>query len=164
MEKKKTFFGRLLATVWGALGSIFKHVMTGAEKTFNELPEETKDALIHGSGVLDFINKNVGKLPEEIEAGLLETFPDLDVESLKTGFLALCKVWNIPVNEDTLPDIIAKIQAHISSFEGNTWKNIMNGAANLVAIFLAPAGTKFAAIASLMEYVYQTYFNKKENK
>ena len=157
----KTFFGRLIANVWGALGSIFQHVMTGAEKTFNELPQETKDALIHGSGVLDFINKEIGKLPEEIEAGLLTTFPDLNVESLKAGLFAICKALNIQVDENSLPDMIAKLQAHITSLQGNTWDAIMNGAANILAIFLAPANTKFAAVASLMEYVYQTFFKKK---
>lgn len=162
MAKKKTFFGKLIAAVWGALGSIFQHVMSGAEKTFNELPEETKDAIIHGSGILDFINKEVGKLPEEIEAGLKEMFPDVNEESLKAGLLAICKGLNIGVDENSIPDMIGKLQAHISSLEGNVWDAITQGAANVLAIFLAPAGTKFAAVASLMEYVYQTFFKKSK--
>jgi hypothetical protein len=161
MSQNKTFFGRLLATVWGALGSIFQHVMTGAEKTFNELPQETKDALIHGSGVLDFINKEIGKLPEEVEAGILAAFPDINADSLKSGLLAICKALNIGVDENSITDIISKLQAHITSLQGNVWDAIMNGAANILAIFLAPAGTKFAAISTLMEYVYQTFFKKK---
>jgi hypothetical protein len=158
----KTFFGRLIATVWGALGSIFQHVMTGAEKTFNELPQETKDALIHASGILDFLNKEVGKLPEEIQAGLLASFPDINIDTLKSGLFAICKALNIPVDENSVPDMITKLQAHISSLQGNTWDAIMNLSANVLAIFLAPVGTKFAAVTSLMEYVYQTFFAKKK--
>lgn len=161
MSQNKTFFGRLIESVISFFGSIFKHVMEGAEKTFNELPQATKDALIHGSGVMDFINSQVGALPQDIEAAILEKFPDLDIKSLTSGLLAVAKGFNLPVDENSLTDIIAKIQAYLKSLEGNVWDAIVQGAANIVAIFLAPAGTKFGAIASLMEYVYQTFFKKK---
>lgn len=160
MAKNKTFFGRLIASVVGFFGSIFKHVMEGAEKTFDELPKETQDALLHGSGVMDFINSQVDGLPEDIEAAILEKFPDLDMNSLKTGLLAVAKGFKLDVNENSIHDIITKIQAYLKSLEGNVWDAIVNGAANIIAIFLAPAGTKFGAIASLMEYVYQTFFKK----
>lgn len=160
--KNKTFFGRLIADVVGALGSIFKHVMNGAEKTYNELPQEAKDALLHGSGVMEFINSTVGKLPEEIEAGILEKFPDLDAEKLKAGLLQISKAFNLGVDENSITDIISKLQAYLNSLEGNVWDAIVQGAANILAIFLAPAGTKFAAISSLMEFVYQTFFKKKK--
>jgi hypothetical protein len=158
---KKTFFGKLISTVIGFFGSIFKHVMEGAEKTYNELPEETQQALLHGSGVMDFINSQVGAIPADIEAAILEKFPDLNITSLTTGLLAVAKGFNLNVDENSLSDIITKIQAYLKSLEGNVWDAIVQGAANIVAIFLAPAGTKFGAIASLMEYVYQTFFRKK---
>jgi hypothetical protein len=161
MSQNKTFFGRLIASVVSFFGSIFKHVMEGAEKTFKELPQATQDALIHGSGVMDFINSQVGAIPADIEAAILEKFPDLDIKSLTSGLLAVAKGFNLNVDENSLPDIIAKIQAYLKSLEGNVWDAIVQGAANIVAIFLAPAGTKFGAIATLMEYVYQTFFKKK---
>lgn len=161
MAKNKSFFGRLIASVVSFFGSIFKHVMEGAEKTFDELPQETQDALIHGSGVMDFINSQVGELPENIEAAILEKFPDLNIDSLKSGLLAVAKGFKLNVDENSLADIIAKIQGYLKSLEGNVWNAIVQGAANIVAVFLAPAGTKFGAIASLMEYVYQTFFRKK---
>lgn len=161
MSKDKTFFGRLIASVIGFFGSIFKHVMEGAEKTFNELPKETQDALLHGSGVMEFINTQVDALPEDVEAAILEKFPDLNMDSLKVGLLAVAKGFKLDVDENSLHDIVSKIQAYLKSLEGNVWNAIVNGAANIVAVFLAPAGTKFGAIASLMEYVYQTFFKKK---
>ena len=161
MSKDKTFFGRLIASVIGFFGSIFKHVMEGAEKTFNELPKETQDALLHGSGVMEFINTQVDALPEDVEAAILEKFPDLNIDSLKVGLLAVAKGFKLDVDENSLHDIVSKIQAYLKSLEGNVWNAIVNGAANIVAVFLAPAGTKFGAIASLMEYVYQTFFKKK---
>jgi hypothetical protein len=161
MSKDKTFFGKLIASVIGFFGSIFKHVMEGAEKTFNELPKETQDALLHGSGVMEFINTQVDALPEDVEAAILEKFPDLNMDSLKAGLLAVAKGFKLDVDENSLHDIVSKIQAYLKSLEGNVWNAIVNGAANIVAVFLAPAGTKFGAIASLMEYVYQTFFKKK---
>lgn len=161
MSKDKTFFGKLIASVIGFFGSIFKHVMEGAEKTFNELPKETQDALLHGSGVMEFINTQVDALPEDVEAAILEKFPDLNIDSLKAGLLAVAKGFKLDVDENSLHDIVSKIQAYLKSLEGNVWNAIVNGAANIVAVFLAPAGTKFGAIASLMEYVYQTFFKKK---
>jgi hypothetical protein len=161
VAKNKTFFGRLIADVIGFFGSIFSHVMKGAEKTFDELPQETQDALIHGSGVMNFINLEVGKLPEEIEAGILAKFPDINIDALKTGLIAVAKGFNLQVDENSIPDLIAKIQAHISSLQGSLWDTIIQGAANILAIFLAPAGTKAGAITSLMEYVYRTFFSKK---
>lgn len=161
MSKDKTFFGRLIASVIGFFGSIFKHVMEGAEKTFNELPKETQDVLLHGSGVMEFINTQVDALPEDVEAAILEKFPDLNMDSLKVGLLAVAKGFKLDVDENSLHDIVSKIQAYLKSLEGNVWNAIVNGAANIIAVFLAPAGTKFGAIASLMEYVYQTFFKKK---
>lgn len=161
MSKDKTFFGKLIASVISFFGSIFKHVMEGAEKTFNELPKETQDALLHGSGVMEFINTQVDALPEDVEAAILEKFPDLNIDSLKAGLLAVAKGFKLDVDENSLHDIVSKIQAYLKSLEGNVWNAIVNGAANIVAVFLAPAGTKFGAIASLMEYVYQTFFKKK---
>lgn len=161
MAKNKTFFGRLIASVISFFGSIFKHVMEGAEKTYSELPEATQRALLHGSGVMDFITSQVDAIPSDIQAAILEKFPDLDIASLTSGLLAVAKGFNLPVDGNSLPDIIAKIQAYLKSLEGNVWDAIVQGAANIVAIFLAPAGTKFGAIASLMEYVYQTFFRKK---
>jgi hypothetical protein len=161
MSKDKTFFGKLIASVISFFGSIFKHVMEGAEKTFNELPKETQDALLHGSGVMEFINTQVDALPEDVEAAILEKFPDLNMDSLKAGLLAVAKGFKLDVDENSLHDIVSKIQAYLKSLEGNVWNAIVNGAANIVAVFLAPAGTKFGAIASLMEYVYQTFFKKK---
>ena len=159
----KTFFGKLLADVWGIFGSIFKHVISGAEQTYNELPQATKDALLHGSGVLDFINTEVDMLPETIEAGILAKFPDLTADSLTAGLTLIAQAFKLDVaNGDPIVDVITKLKAYLQSLQGTTWDIIVQGAANLLAIFLAPAGTKAGAITQLMEYVYQTFFAKKK--
>lgn len=158
----KTFFGKIIAAVIGVFGGIFSHVLKGAEKTFNNLPEATQQALLHGSGVLDFINSQVDAVPEDIEAGLLKEFPDLDIDKLKIGLLAVAQGFNLQVDANSVTDIIQKIKDYLTSLHGNVWDAITQGAANIIAIFLAPADTKFGAIASLMEYVYQTFFKKNK--
>lgn len=163
MATHKTFFGRLLAGIVGIFGSIFSHVLSGAEQTFDALPQETKDALIHGSGVLDFINSEVDMVPADIEAGILAKFPDLTADSLNAGLTIIAQAFKLDVaNGDPLTDVITKLKAYLQTLQGNTWDMIVQGMANILAIFLAPIGTKAGAITQLMEYVYQTFFAKKK--
>jgi hypothetical protein len=161
MKQRKTFFGRLLSGIVNFFGSIFSPVFKGAKKSFEDLPEEEQKALIHGSGVMEFISSQIGELPENIQAGILVKFPDINIELLKAGLIAISKGFNLKVDENSVPDLIAKIQDHLHSLEGDTWNAIIRGAAELIAIFLAPKGTKFGAFTSLIEYVYQTFFKKK---
>lgn len=160
--KTKTFFGRLIESIVSVFGSIFHHVMAGAEKTFNDLPPEIKAALIHGSGVLDLINQMINNTPDEIRAAIKEKFPDINEADLESGLFTIAHGFNLLPQENNINDVIAKLQEYLKGLQGNVWDGIMNGAAQMLAILLAPAGTKFGAIASLMEYVYQTYFAKKK--
>jgi len=159
--KTKTFFGRLLQHIGDFFGAIFHSVMAGAAKTFDNLSPEIKAALLHGSGIIDIINSMLSNTPDEIRAAIKTTFPDVDEAALETGLFAIAHGFNLLPAENNLNDCIAKLQAYLSAQQGNTWSAISNGAAQLLAVILAPAGTKFGAIASLMEYVYQTFFKKK---
>jgi hypothetical protein len=159
----KTFFGRLIADIVSLFGSIFHSVLNGAEKTYNNLPQATKDALLHGSGVMAFITQEVGMLPSEIRTGILAKFPDLNEAELEAGLYAVANGLKLNPTQNNLDDTIAKLQTYINSFQGNTWNSVVQGAAEVLAVFLAPAGTKFGAIASLIEYIYQTFFAKKIN-
>ena len=153
----KTFFGKLFE----AIGSIFTHVFNGAKKTFNQLSDEQKEALKHGSGVMALITQELGKTPAEIRYLILTQFPDLDVPKLEAGLFQIAHSFNLLPKENDLEDIIGKLQTYLESLNGNFWDGITQAAANILAVFMAPAGTKFAAVASLMEYVYQTFFKKK---
>lgn len=153
----KTFFGRLLA----AIGGIFKHVFEGARKTFDQLTPEQQAALKHGSGVVALINSELNNTPAEVRAAILEQFPDLDIATLETGLFQVATSFNLAPKEHNLEDIIAALQAYLSTLHGSIWEGITQGVASVLAVILAPAGTKFAAVGQLMEYVYQTFFKKK---
>lgn len=157
----KTFFGRLLADIASIFGSIFKHVIEGAKKTFDELPQATRDALIHGSGVMDVIKTMLTNTPDEILAAIKEKFPNIDPAALETGLFAVAHGFNLLPKENDLKDCIAVLQGYLSKLQGNTWDTIMHSGAALLAVIFAPAGTQFGAVVSLLEYVYQTFFAKK---
>lgn len=158
----KTFFGRLFASIASIFGSIFKPVFEGAKETYDNLPEEQKEALKHGAGIIDYINRAVGQAPEDVEKGILTTFPNLDLPKLTDGLMSVCKGFNIKVDVNTIPEMIAKIQKHLSKLEGSLWETIIQGAANVVALLLSPKGTRAGAVSSLMEYVYRTFFAKNK--
>lgn len=160
--KNKTFVGRLLQDIVGLFGSIFSHVLKGAEKTYNDLPEETQDALLHGSGVIAFITKEAEAAPGSVAQGILAEYPDLNIDSLTKGLLLVAQAFKLDVDENSIDDIIAKLQAYLASLQGDLWDIIVQGAANILAVFLAPKGTKVGVITTLMEYVYQTFLKKKK--
>lgn len=58
----KTFFGRWIADIVSVFGSIFHSVLSGAEKNYNELPQATEDALLHGLGIMAFMTQEVALL------------------------------------------------------------------------------------------------------
>lgn len=156
MVQHHTFFGKL----FGWIGDIFSHVFEGAKKTYESLTPEQQAALLHGSGIIDILNTEVGKTPAEIRALIIQRFPDLDEAKLEAGLIATAHAFNLAVDINSIEDVIAQLQAYLSSLHGNIWESISHGVAGLLAVLFSPSDTKFAAIGSLVEYVYQTFFKK----
>lgn len=156
----KTGIGKLLASIVSIFGSIFHHVLSGAEQTFNQLPQATKDSLIHGSGILEIINSMIGSTAASVEAAITEKYPDVNATNMEAGLFAIAHAFGLLPNEGDLHDCIAKLQAYISSQKGTVWEDIMHSASLLLATVLAPIGTKLGALSSLLEYVYQTFIKK----
>lgn len=156
----KTGVGKLLASIVSILGSIFHHVMSGAERTFNQLPQATKDSLIHGSGIIETLNSMIGSAPASIQAAITEKYPDVNQTNMEAGLFAIAHAFGLAPNEGDLNDCIAKLQTYISSQTGSVWEDIMHSASLLLATILAPIGTKLGALSTLLEYVYQTFIKK----
>lgn len=161
MSKTKTFFGRLIADVVSGLGNIFKHVIDGAKETFKHLDQDTKDALIHGSGILDLINRLSGQSVADVRAAIKEQFPDVDEAKLEEGLFKIAHTFNLAPKVNDLDDVISSLQTYLSTLEGQSWEVIMHSAASILGIFLAPKETKVGGVVSLIEYIYQTFFAKK---
>lgn len=154
----KTFFGKILA----AIGGIFVGLFKSAKKTFEQLTPEQQEALKNGSGIIALINTELGKTPAEVRASIKEQFPNLDEATLETSLFQIAHAFNLTPKVGNLEDCIYLLQTYLSLQKGNTWDGITHAAASLLAIFLAPAGTKFAAVSSLIEYVYQHFFKKQK--
>lgn len=153
----KTFFGRLLLII----GGVFTHLFQGAKKTYEDLPADQQAALQHGSGVIAIISQEVGKEPAEIRADIKAQFPDLDEASLENGLFTVAHAFNIEPKLNDIDDCISLLQTYLTTLTGNVWEGITHSLASLLAVIVAPPGTKFAAVGSLIEYVYETYFQKK---
>lgn len=156
--ENKTWLGRILAKI----GEIFEGIFNAAAKTYNEQSPEVQAALKDGSEILSIINKNVTEAPEFVIELIQKAFPSLDRETLLDGLKAVAKGINQTdaILADTLEETILNLQKHLESLEGTFWAGVSELSAKLLAVFFAPAGTKWVVISSLMEYVYQKIIKK----
>lgn len=140
---------------------IFTDLFNAAKRTWNKLEPEVQTALVHGSGVIDIINRNLSAIPADIITLIQTKYPDLDVIKLKTGLQAvttqLTKIEAIP--DQDLTKTIQNLQAYLSGLQGKFWEGASSTLAQLLSIVLAPEETIFAKIASLIEYVYRKKVN-----
>lgn len=157
-ELEKSGIGRLLAKI----GQFFEGLFNAAAKTYNAQSQEVQDALKDGSEILDIINRNVTEAPEFVIDMIQKAFPSLTREKLLEGLSAVAKGINHAdaIAADTLEDTIKNLQEYLESLEGTFWAGVTELSAKILAIFFAPAGTKWVTISSLMEYVYQKLVKK----
>lgn len=146
------------------IGEFFGHLFAGAEKTWKKLSPQVQDALLYGSGVIDTINKYTDETPLFVWDIIQKKFPKLDKDHLLKALKSASVELKIAqeVNDDDLETVIGNLQAYLASLEGTVWAKISEALAKGIAIFTAPPATKWAAIASMMEFVYQTFFKNKK--
>lgn len=143
------------------LEKVLPFLFKAAKREWDSLPATEQNAILHGSGVLDILNTETGKLPAEVRAAITKKFPDLDEATLEKGLFELAHTFGLLPKENDLDDCITLLQTYLSSQQGVKWAAVIQSAANILAIIVAPAGTIFAKIGMLMEYAYQTFFKKK---
>jgi hypothetical protein len=160
MTTNKNFLGKLLA----AIGSLFTGLFNEAHRVWKKLSPEIQAAMLHGSAIVDVINKNIDAAPAFIIELLQKKFPDLTLEKLHSGLNEVAKGLNIAetVNNDELGTLIEKLQVYLNSLNDGVWAGISHTIASIFAVITVPAGTKFATISSLMEYVYHHFIKKDE--
>lgn len=150
-------------SIFTAIGDFFAHLFSGTKKTWKKISPEVQQALLYGSDVIDTINKYLDQTPDFIIDLLTKKYPKLDRNHLKDALSEASKDLKIAsdINNDDLETIIKNLQAYLSGLQGKGWAKISSFLAQGIAIFTAPAGTKFGMITSLIEFVYQTFFKKK---
>ena len=152
-----------LQTFLSKIGDFFSGLFNSAKKTWAKLSPEVQNAMLHGSGIIDIINNNVDKVPSFVIALIQSKYPDITTDKIHAGLKGIADALHIAegVNDGDLEALISNIQKYLASLNGKIWANISGTLAKAIAAFLAPPETKFAAISSLMEFVYQTFIKKQ---
>lgn len=153
-----------LEKLFSAIGSIFTGIFTSAKKTWKHLSPEVQAALIHGSAVVDTINKNLSGSPDFIIELLRQKYPDLTREKLEDGLNKVATSLKLieEGNSDDLETVIKNIQVYLGAQKGKIWAAISHSIASIFAIVTAPSETKFAAVSSLLEFVYHSFIKKDD--
>ena len=143
--------------------TIFGNLFNAAKKTWNKISPELQKAMLSGSGIISIINEHVDASPTFIKEYIQLKYPELTPEKIHEALLKASEGLVIAqeLNDTDLLTTIQKIQGYLKGLEGKVWANISQTLAKGIAAFLAPAETKFAAISSLIEFVFQTFIKGK---
>ena len=144
------------------IGDWFVSLTAGAEKVWEHTEPEIKDALLKASGIVDVINKYASQPPAFILEMILTKFPDLPVGKIQEIVAEVAKdlkLADTAVQEDILVTI-DNIKVYLAAHSGSKWARISENVANIIAMFLAPAGTPWNKIGTIMWWVYQTFIKK----
>lgn len=137
-------------------GKWIESEFNSAEKLYNTLTADEKQAAQWGYGVIAVINANIDKDGALIEPLLQAAFPTLSLSTIQ-GFLeTLVKDAGIVVADTplTLPDAINAVKNYLSGLHGSTWEQISQALGNLIAIMFTPE-TPVQKFISVAELVYQ---------
>lgn len=145
-----------------AIGDWFTNLFKSAEKLWKKISPELQEALMQGSEFVNIINTNLDATPDFIFELLQQKYPDLTKEQLheylKKALEGTSVAYEV-TNQDLETNILA-LQKYLGSLEGTTWAKISGLIAQGYAAAKAPAGTKWAAIASLINFVYHSFIKK----
>lgn len=152
-----------LKNFFSNIGEFFEGLFNAAKRTWNKIDPVVQKSILHGSGVVEVINRNIDQTPKFIIDLIKNKFPDFDIAKLKLGMAEISKGLNIAsdIEDPDLETMVANLQAYLKGLKGKTWAIVSNSMANIIAVFAAPGGTKVAAIIQLMEFAYQTFIKKK---
>lgn len=144
------------------IGLFFTGLFNSAQKTWNKLSPEVKAALMNGSGIIEIINSNIDQTPDFVIQLIQKKFPELTIEKIKDGLHQAALGLSIAneINNADLKATIVNLQKYLEGLKGTTWAKISQTLALGFAAAIAPKGTKFAAISSLMEFVYHSFIKK----
>lgn len=153
---------KFLGNLFKKIGEIFVSLAKGAEKVWEKTEPEIQDAMLKASGIVDTINKYIDETPDFIFEILKNKFPEFSEEKIKEIIDEVHKDLNLAKDGVTtdLNQTIQNIADYIKQHTGSKWAKISEEIANGIALFLAPAGTAWNKIGTIMWWVYQTFIKK----
>ena len=146
------------------LGAAFSSLITGAEKAWKKTEPDIQDAILKASGIVDVINRYVNETPKFIYEMIKAKFPDFDEQKIKKLLVDVAKEKNL-ISEAINPDLNETIQAlarYLQSKTGSKWAQASEDIAGLLAILLAPGGTPWNKIGTLIWFAYQRFVKGKK--
>ncbi len=135
----------------------FTDLFNSAQKAWDKLEPQVQTALVHGSGVINVVNENLQKTPDEVFALITQKYPDLTKENLTAGLSKISNSFAIAegVDNPDLLTLIENLQKYLSGLQGSFWQAASSTIAQLLAIALAPGETPFAKVVQLIEFVFR---------
>lgn len=151
-----------LDKLFKSIGLFFVGLFNAAAKAWKKISPELQSAMIQGSGIVKIINDNIGKDSSIILDLIKLKYPDLDETKLKEALAKVTADLKLgqELNSDDLVKTLDAIGQHLNGLEGTDWAKASHTIYMIISVFLAPAGTKVAAIISLAEYVYHQLVKK----
>lgn len=142
------------------LASVFTSLFNASKAAYEKLTPEQQLALQQGSDFVEVIKGMASATPAEIRAALQAKFPNLNEAELEAGMFKVANAFGF--KPTTLDEAIAVVVDHIKdpSHNSDVLEVIFHTAASAFAFFVAPPGTKFTIVASLMEWFYQHFVKK----
>jgi hypothetical protein len=132
----------------------FTDLFSSAERTWHKLEPEAQKALVFGSGVIKEITDNIERTPDEVFDIISNKYPDLTKEKLEDGLEQVSAYLKLPVDPD-LTKTIQNLQQYFSTQKGKFWDGVRSTLAQVLSFSLAPQGTAWGLITSIMEWVFR---------
>ena len=153
---------KFLGDFFKKVGEIFSNLTLSVEKIWDHYEPELQQAIKDGSGIVALINTNIDKAPDFIYAAIQQEFPHITKASVDALLAKVATDFNLLQN-GVVPDPLTTIQnilTYLSAHTGSEWEKVSEFIANTIALFLAPAGTIWNKIGTVMWWVYQTFIKK----
>lgn len=153
---------KFLGSLPSRIAHVFEGVFDSLNKLWHRISPEVQEALMKGTAIVSFINNHIDQAPQFVLDLIQKEFPGLTEEHLKSALQKVSEDLKIAegINDADLVTLVKNLQEFLGTKTGTDWEKVSSVMAQFIAIFFAPAGTKFALIATLIEYVYLNFIKK----
>ena len=133
-----------------------------AKKVWRKLDKPVQDAILFGSGVVDYINRNIDVVPVELTTGILAKF-GINRDELNAILAKVATDLNLAkdIKALSLEEVVELVQAYLKTKKGVDWAIASDTIAKVISVFKSPKETKASVILQLIVFAYQTFIKKK---
>ncbi|HXS58999.1 MAG TPA: hypothetical protein VN726_22905 [Hanamia sp.] len=153
---------KFLGNFFKKVGEIFSSLTAGAEKVWAHYEPILQQALLTSSGIVALINKEIDQAPDFVFSAIEQAFPHLTKADIEKALGAVAVDLNL-VQTGVVADPLVTLENIMTYLKGHTgagWAKVSEFIANSIALVLAPEGTAWNKIGTIMWWVYQTFIKK----